>query len=382
MHRSITVLFASALLSFGAHAAQPTAPVSSPLAQVECPGGSPAIVPLPAGYPAVKPPAKPLDAFSNGLYNWNAGYDLQSLVYHLMVTHDPRWAGDVVASAEHLLAQRNANSPLDGQPYAWSMPAEGGYVWVGFVGHLFAPMMQFARTVVADPKLGACTVQGRTLRSYAGAWLADFDRAMAVHASELASKGDLRFYRFTHPVPAADKRLQDTPLPVNMNADMFMAALHSIPVEAALGKPQVAQSRRELVTGFVRYLTGSVLQQVHCAPARTCLRWNYSTRLTRAEDLGHSNVVAKFLLDASQDGYGVKEASLTELANTIDNLFDDDGKPTGDLLDGSRIAGVATSVYDLILLGRFSPSLRAKMDKIVVRSHIFAYAGPWLEAQR
>jgi hypothetical protein len=341
----------------------------------------PVPVPLPAAYPAVQPPTQPLEAFVQDGYNWSAGYQLQSLVFHLMATHDPQWAARIVASADHLLAERNAPSPVDGLPYAWSTPSDAGYVWVGFVGHLFAPMMQFARTVLADPVLGACTLQGRTLRSYAAGYLAEFDRAFMAHASELAGTGGESFYVFANPVPASHRELQDSVLPVNMDADMFMAALHSVPVEAALVTPQAAQARKALVAGFVRYLRDRVLQHVPCAPARTCLRWNYSVLLSHADDVGHANVVAKFLLDAAQDGDGIAASDLAEFANTIDDLFDATGHSAGDLLDGSTIPGVASSVYYLILYGRVSGSVRAKMGQIVLGSHVFAYAGPWLEAQ-
>jgi hypothetical protein len=100
------------------------------------------------------------------------------------------------------------------------------------------------------------------------------------------------------------------------------------------------------------------------------------------EDVGHANLVAKFLYDAHAGGYGVRTSDLVALANTVERLIEPDGTIKKNLLDGGNVPGPAKSVYYLILMAQYSPSLRAKLRPMVERSRIFAYYGPWLQALR
>jgi hypothetical protein len=356
-----------------------TAPQAS--AKVLC---SPPAMPaaLPDGYPPnITAPALPLQPLTAaGFSNWTAGYQLHSMVYHLAVLRDPAWAAGIIDTAESMLARRDAVG-ADGQPYAWldrSSDVKAPYAWLAFGGHLFAPLMQFSRLVVADSQLAACTYQGKPLGDYAARYLTEFDRLLAQRSKELVRSGGESWHVFDT-VPSATGPLTGLPLPVNMDADVFLAMLHSIPVEAALGSAQQAAERKVLVQEHVQHLMQHVLHLVPCSSGRTCLRWNYSSYSSRSDDVGHSNVVAKFLLDAHDDGYAVPDGHLTAFASTMDSLIDASGQFTGNLLDGTTVAGVVRSVYYEILYGRFSDSLRAKLQAIVMPSGNFSYAGPWLK---
>ena len=357
---------------------------AAPGDEISCPAPV-TLLAVPPGYPAgIRTPDTPRAFLPEGRYNWSAGYTLQSMVYHLAATHDPAWAARIVDSGEAILAARNAASPLDGQPYAWidSNDAAAGYAWLGFIGHMFTPLMQFARVVTADARLGACTYRGHSLRDYASGYLAEFNRAADARRAELRTGRGTDWYVFSLPVPASVAELQGQVLPVNMNADMFLALLHAAAAETALGSDARAQEKRAAVAGYVRYLNEEVLVRRPCGPGRACLLWNYSRAMNRADDVGHANMVAKFLLDAYQDGYPVRPDDLVALANTVDGLVDESGTVQANLLDGRTIPRVTRSVYYLILYGPFVPGLQAKMDRLVAGSRLFAYTGPWLAAHQ
>jgi hypothetical protein len=377
---------AAALLaiSFAAGAAQ--APVQRPLdADLHC-GGGIAPVALPPGSPdPVHAPADWRAVRPDGSYNWSPAYDLQAMVYHLAATGDPAWAARIVDGGDALLATRDAPSPADRHPYAWfdrSANVSRPYVWLAYAGHNFAPLMQFARIVATDPRIGDCVYRGRPLRAAARSYLGEFDRVLRAHRDELAHKDGYSYFVFRRPVPVSDARLQGEPLPVNMNSDLFLAVLHSAAAESAFGEQGAAAERRTWVRQYVQYLTRSVLQRLPCAPGRTCLQWRYATYMDRVDDIGHANIVAKFLLDAYEDGYGVRRDDLSAFANTMDHLVDANGDLHGNLLDGETIPGVAQAVYYEILYGAFSPELKAKMERLVARTGGFAYTAAWLREQQ
>jgi hypothetical protein len=98
------------------------------------------------------------------------------------------------------------------------------------------------------------------------------------------------------------------------------------------------------------------------------------------DDIGHANLGVKFLVDAHENRYRVARDDLLAIANTMDDLIEADGRVRANLLDGSTIAGSRDSVYYILLLSRYSPSLKAKLQQTMNRTRTFAYWGPWLKA--
>ncbi|HEX2546678.1 MAG TPA: hypothetical protein VHL79_17480 [Ramlibacter sp.] len=342
------------------------------------------IVPLPAGYPAkAQPPATDISAPApDGSYNWSLAYQLQSMVHHLAETGDPAWGARIVEAADPLLARRDAISPRDGKPYAWldrSAAVTTPYAWVGYAGHNFAPLMEFARVVAGNPNLGACTYAGATLKQHAARYLAEFNRVLAVHQHELVRRGGESWFVFGR-VPSSSAKLDGQELPANMNAAIFTALLHAADAEQVVGEKARAAQKRTWVRQHVRHLTRSVLQR-HACGERTCLRWRYATYATRSEDLGHANMVAKFLYDAYEDGYSVRRRDLVAFANTLDSLIDANGRFRGNLLDGDRIQGVTAWIPYAIVYAGLQDSLRQKISRVMAGSSEFAYAGAWLRAE-
>jgi hypothetical protein len=321
-------------------------------------------------------------AWENGVYNWGPAYVVASLVFRLEATGDEEWAARIVDWGEQILAGRDAISPTDQRPYAWidhSSNVRSPYVWIAFTAHNFAPLIEFASYILNHKDLGAKPYRGKSYRDYALAYMHEFTRALDVDMAELVKDGRHAYFRFARYVPVANKKINGAPLPVNMNAAMFSAMLHLAKAEAAAGRPSVAAQLSTLVTGFVAYLKDDVLVSQVCGD-RACVVWRYSTYLTHIEDVGHANLTVKFLVDAHNNGYGISRDDLIGIANTFDNLIDSNGKPRGNLLDGSTIAGVSSSIYFVFLLTKYSPSLRTKLGHIIADSRNFSYWGSWLKS--
>jgi len=349
----------------------------APLAEASEPSGG-----LGANDRMAQPPRLPLPAvLANGRYNWSAAYQIQSMVYHLSITGDEKWARLIVDFGDTLLDGRDALSSIDGRPYAWLDRSENlteAYAWAGYTGHCYAPLMEFARYVFAHPEVARSVYKGRTFRDHALGYLREFNRALAVHYGELRDDRAYNYFVFGDAVPARTRRLDGLILPVNMNAALFTAILHAGKAEHALGDGQTALKRKQ-VERFVDYLNDRVLERRVCAQGKVCLVWNYSSYMKRVDDVGHANLVAKFLLDAYGDDYGVRRADVIALANTVDGLLNSDGSLVGNLIDGTTIKGTSPSLYYLILLANYSPSVRSKVGCLARTLTNFAYSGPWLK---
>jgi hypothetical protein len=307
---------------------------------------------------------------------------MESMLMLYRLTGDVAWANRFIAWADALLAERDAPHPVDGKPFAWtdrSSNLSQPYVWTGFTGHVFAPLMEFARLVAENPRIQDKAYEGRTYRDHALRFMTEFNRALAVDLAELHDDGGHAFFCFKRHVPVANPKINGSPLPVNMNAALFTAMLHLARAEKALGQVDHSASLERQVSHFVNYLNDRVLVRSQ-AGGKTHLLWNYATYIPRMEDVGHANLVAKFLYDAQAGGYAVRTSDLVALANTVEALIEPDGTIKKNLLDGSNVPGPAKSVYYLILMAQYSPSLRAKLRPIVERSRIFAYYGPWRQA--
>jgi len=328
----------------------------------------------------VQPPSRPLEAIlANGRYNWSAAYQIQSMVYYLSITGEEKWARLIVDFADRLLEGRDALSPVDGRPYAWLDRSENltaPYVWAGYTGHSFAPLMEFARYVLAHSEIGRSIYKERTFRDHALGYLREFNRALAVHYGELRNDGAYNYFFFSGPVPARSRRLEGLILPVNMNAALFLAILHAAKAEQTLGDGRAAV-KKEQVERFFDYLNERVLERRVCLQGKSCLVWDYSSYTKRVEDVGHANLVAKLLLDGYVDGYGVRKADVVALANTVDGLLNPDGSLVGNLLDGATIKGTSPALYYLVFLADYSQSVRSKVGCVVGNSTNFAYSGPW-----
>lgn len=330
------------------------------------------------------PPKQPSHTIlPNGRNNWSSAYIMQSMMYLLQATGEQRWAQELVRWGNAALADRDAYGP-DGKPFAWTDRSGNvlqPYVWAGFTGHMFAPLMEFSRYVIEHPDLGDATYLGKSFRDYATDYMSEFSRAMDVHLSELYDDGRYAYFRFAKPVPVTNQKLNGQPLPVNMNAALFTATLHFLKAQSASRGGKADRRLEASLSHFVAYLNDKVLTQSRCG-SMICSRWKYSTYMSRAEDVGHSNLVVKFLYDAHASGLDISESVLVNVANTIQGLMSDDGMFRANLFDATRIPGVAESIYYIILLAKYSPALKAKIEPVISHSHNFAYVGPWLQIGR
>lgn len=322
------------------------------------------------------------DVSKNGDYNWSPAYAASGMDLLLEATGDQKWAAGIVDWGEHILAERDAISPTDQRPYAWtdrSTRVQSPYVWIAFTDHNFAPLMEFASYVLKHKELGEKLHQGKPYRDYALAYMHEYTRALDIDMAELARNGDRAYFRFAKRVPVANAKLNGQPLPVNMNAAMFTAMLYLANAEAAAGKPDVSHRLSALVADFVSYLKKDVFVS-HACGDRTCIDWRYCTYMPRAEDVGHANLTVKFLVDAHNNGYQVSRGDLVGVADTFDNLLDSNGKPKGNLLDGSSVPGVANSIMYVMFLANYSPTLKTKLEHVMADNRNFTYWGPWLKA--
>jgi hypothetical protein len=331
------------------------------------------------------PPAQPLTAFvDNHRYNWTSAYLMESMVTMYEIEHQDKWARRLIDAGTAMLAERDTIDPRTGQSYAWAdrgPDVSEPYVWAGYTGHVFAPLMEFARFVAEHPQVWDKTYRGRVYRDYALLYMREFNRALSVHLAELTDDGRHATFRFIRHVPVRNPRINGSPLPVNMNAALFSAMLHLSAAEKAIGDPARADQLSRYVADFVRYLQDDVLVRSH-ANGQTYLSWEYASYIPRAEDLGHANLVAKFLDEAYRGGLGVQRGDLVALANTLDRSVETDGSIPNNLLDGTNISGTSSALYYLVLMAKYLPSLKAKLAPIVLRSKKFEYTGPWLEVSQ
>lgn len=350
-------------------------------AKAEASARSATEAPLPAG--AAAPPPMPRLLTATGTNDFTGAYQLQSIVHHLIVSGEAQWArqgADVVA---RMLAERNAADER-GAPAGWLDSSAGvsrPYAWAGFTGHNFTPILHLARVILANPELAALEHGGATLGAQARGWITAFDAAFALHARRsLVREGGRAFLRLPRDLPVANPRAPGAEYPPNMSATFFEASLHQSCLKQLSGRPDEARAFREAAAGFTRHLMQDVVKRVSIG-GRDVLTWNYASYIPRREDVGHANVVIRFMLTASRSGYPVADEDIQRAAAMADMLMGQDGRVTTDLIDGRNYTSRLTrSVYYFILLSRFSPSVRAKSEVVVAQSRNFAYQGAWLFA--
>jgi hypothetical protein len=332
----------------------------------------------------VAPPPPPRLLAANGANDFTGAYHLQSIVHHLIVTGDPAWARRGADWASRMLAERNAPGP-DGGAAGWldsSPNVRRPYAWGGFTGHNFAPILHLARVILANPSLAALTHGERPLGEQARRWMEDFDVAFALHAdrSLVREAGGRAYLRLPRDLPVGNPRAPGSEYPPNMGATFFEAALHQSCLKRLTGEAEDARRLREITSGFVRHLMQDVIERVSTG-GRSVLAWNYSSYIPRREDVGHANVVIRFMLTAHRNGYPVDDSDIGRAAAMADMLMGPDGAVASDLIDGRNFTSRLTrSVYYFILLSRHSPQVRAKSQAVVARSRNFAYQGAWLFA--
>jgi hypothetical protein len=166
-----------------------------------------------------------------------------------------------------------------------------------------------------------------------------------------------------------------------MNAALFTAILYLAKAERHEGRVDSADALSRSVSHFVAYLNDEILLREQCG-SRWCIRWQYASYIRRAEDVGHANNVVRFLVAAQEEHYPVPYHHLVEIANTIDTITNPDGSFRSNLLDGSSIEGTRDSIYDILLLARYSPSLKSKFQAVMAHGPSFSYLGPWRAANR
>jgi hypothetical protein len=306
------------------------------------------------------------------------------MLYHFEASGDKSWADQLIDWGYSLLDQRDARNSPDDKPFAWTDHSSGlsePYVWAGFTGHAFEPLLEFAHFVAEHGSAQKKIHAGKTYREHALYFMNEFHRALALHLSELDDDGRHATFRFIRHVPVASRTINGSPLPVNMNAALFTAMLHLAAADKILGDGSQSVMLSNHVAHFVNYLNDGVLKRVQ-AGERPYITWQYASYINRADDLGHANTVAKFLYDAYANHYAVGRDDLVALGNSVERLIADDGTIRGNLLDGSTIPGSRSSIYYLILMARFSPTFRAKVAPLVLRSNNFINCGSWLETSQ
>jgi hypothetical protein len=331
-------------------------------------------------------PPSPIRLISpTGGNDFTGAYHLQSIVHQLIITGDPNWATLGARWAEAMLGERNARDG-NSEPYGWLDSSAGlrrPYVWAGFSGHNFAPILHLARVILANPVLVEREHNGTTLGAQARKWAAEFDRTLSVHLDRsLTRSGDQAWLTLPLDLPVANVRAPGAAYPPNMAATFFQATLHRACLHQLTGSAAAAAPLKALTAGFVRHLDKAVLEKIQIA-GRPALTWNYAVYIPRREDVGHSNVVIRFLLDARRHGYPLSPQILPRLVTMADSLIDRDGNVASDLIDGTNYATrLARSIYYYFLLAEHSDSIHRKLEPLIQRSRNFAYLGAWLFATR
>jgi hypothetical protein len=319
----------------------------------------------------------------DGRYNWSQTYIEEGFVYRLEATGDEHWAARIVDWGLQVLAERDAPSPIDYRPYAWfdrSNAVLSPYVWIGFTGHMFAPLMEFASYVIDHSSFASRTHRGHTYRDYALSFMREFTRALDVDTAEMANDGPYTFFRFVKHVPVKNRLISNQPLPVNMNSAAFTAILYLAKAESILGQKANSERFSKFVAGYVAYLNDRILMRRACG-AQICLIWRYSNYIGHVEDVSHANLTVKFMEAAYEHHYKIRLQDLVDLANTFNWLMDADGNFTGNLLDGSTIASQGSAIYYIILLAHKAPGFKEKIERAIAKNRNFAYYAAWLKTE-
>jgi hypothetical protein len=274
--------------------------------------------------------------------NWSAAYQLHAYLDFYETTGDVQWLQRFARQAHVMLDQRDSvlglvdykgNSVPGWQQRArTSLGTPYTYNWLGYNAHVYYPMMRFAALVQATPALQTLAADNVTLETWSSVYVSGFLNMVKFSATELRDNGTSAYYAFESNVPddPADSSntasLRSKPLPVNMASAVFGAYL-------ALGKYYAAKNDSLHATKFTglsaRYLTwlrtGSASVTTTQKPlfetrvqssGASYLVWRYAAYTSEMEDIGHSNLTFRYMMDARRAG----QATLTEQVR-LENTF-------------------------------------------------------------
>lgn len=266
----------------------------------------------------------------NGTYRWNEGYVLDSYLNYYLGTQDLSWLQKLVSHADAVLAQRDSvTSAAD--CYGESAPSwkedASNYVWVGFTGAMFAPMMDFARVVLENPNLAAQTpgwLGGATLGAKASTYVTAFQSAVDYHESEWATSGSYGWYKFQNDLStvcgvSGAAPLAGQPVAYDMNALMMEALLGLADAYRAVGDSRAATYQAR-VAEYANFFKST--WTYHAVGDN--YTWNLASYYTSIDDIGHANFNVKFATDMFTEGVAYSQQDMDRIANTVAGFILDD----------------------------------------------------------
>lgn len=295
---------------------------------------------------------------ASGAYQWNESYVMQSYVTNYVVTQDTYWLDKLVDHANQVLAQRD--SVLHVQDYKgqeapawsdWTSPMQQRYVWAGFTGALFAPMVRFARLVAAKPMLVG--TYGGKATEYA---MAAYDALVFHEPDWKAPSADTGYYVFAPDMPIAS--LQNDILPYNMGA--LIGDLHRElwSYYTVTGNTVGAATYEDKTRRFANYFRSKWIDDM--PPGQ--LYWEYCDNCpsNRPDDVGHANFGIQFayfshLKKLESGGVEVLPISdMSKLAAQLNLILKSDLTVPNDLMNGELSPnGYSKSLYFWAYLADF-----------------------------
>ncbi|MBN1350704.1 T9SS type A sorting domain-containing protein [candidate division KSB1 bacterium] len=271
----------------------------------------------------------------SGSYMWGQGYVMNSYVYLYQLTHDDHWLEKLVDHADAVLAQRDSetgNEDCYGEsPPSWQdqNDGNGGYVWIGFTGALFDPIVEFAAMVLESPYLSSRTfawlAPGQTLGDKALEYVEAFQLAVDYHESEWVEDGQHGYYIFQPDLcsvcqVAGGTPLENQPAAYDMISLMVGALLDLAKAYAAVGDAR-ATVYFDKVAKYATYFKSTWTYKTESGGY---YYWLFAIYYGSLDDIGHANFNVRFVADCYREGIVYTPLDMQRIANTFARLIQPD----------------------------------------------------------
>lgn len=272
------------------------------------------------------------DDVENFGYFWNESYIMNSYVELYRQTLDAHWLEKLVQHADAVLTQRDSVTGVvdcygESAP-AWretGNPPGSGYVWIGFTGAMFNPMMDFAALVLESPYLRTKTypwLGSLTLRDKALEYVQKFQAAIDYHESEWVTSGTDGWYKFQNDIytvcgVAGSQPLAGQPAAYDMNSLMMEAVLRLSDAYRAEGDAR-ATTYSGRVASYARYFRSTWTYYASGDYYTWLFASYYSPNL---DDIGHANFNIRFVTAAYLAGIEFTTQQIQRVANTYSRLI-------------------------------------------------------------
>lgn len=319
------------------------------------------------------PRSKPGDWYKwNVTYpTWSETYVITSYARLLGITKDSYWAEKLIDHLDLALSQRTIkNGHL---VWVGDGPRYKGLVYQGFNGAILTGGLDFANQVARSSSLaGRKNIDGKTYQEKAETYVAAFEDLLAYFESGWREDGGTGYYIFRKEDAAETgyNTLNGKPQAFNLLSGMMNSVIYLSQYYRAVDNNDRANFYEKRVKYYTQYLKNNF------KPAEAGINgkvWPFSTYYSGdADDLGHSNLTAMYLVLTERYGYGISRGEMQRIAQTPKNFMLSNGAlVTKDRLlingkqnpEGSK--DTSKAVYYWPMVARFDSQIKDMMQNCI-----------------